>query len=77
MKAVELLIIGTPLLKEMSKYGLKQNDYKYIDLFADYQQLKQDRRNKYAAIVNELSEKYNISESTVKRLIKRFNASVK
>lgn len=40
MKAVELLIIGTPLLKEMSKYGLKQNDYKYIDLFADYQQLK-------------------------------------
>ena len=77
MKTVDLIKIGSPLLKEISKYGLKQNDYRYIGLYADYQHLRIEQNEKYEAVICELAIKYKISESTVKRIIRRFSQTIK
>lgn len=75
MKAVKLLKIGRELLKLMSLFDLKVSDYKYVDLFMEYSMLRENDV-KYTAAIMELSEKYHISESSVKRIIRRFEQEI-
>lgn len=60
----------------MSKYGIRQEDYRFIDMYEEYVNMRKDGE-KYAYIVAVLSEKYGISESSVKRLIRRLSYEVK
>lgn len=75
MKAVNILRIGNELLKMMSLYDLRVGDYKYIEMYSEY---VKERKNhvKYDAIIFHLSQKYGISESSVKRLIRRLDREV-
>ncbi len=76
MKAVEFLKIGRELLKLLSNFGLRCDDYKHIELFEEYMQMRKNGdKVDYALYI--LSNKYNISESTVKRIIRRFSKEVK
>ncbi len=75
MKAVELLKLGESLLKVMSSFGLRPEDWKYIAMYDEYQSLR-GRGMKYAYVMAELSEKYGISESTLKRIVRRFSKGV-
>ena len=59
------------LLKMMSDFDLRTSDWKYIDLYSEFVKNKQNHI-KYNTNIFILSEKYNISESSVKRLIRRF-----
>lgn len=76
MKAVELLKLGAELLKTMSKVDLRTSDYRYIDMCEEYANLRKEGC-KVEAIYYILSEKYGVSESTVKRAIRRCLREVK
>lgn len=66
--------IGDEMLKLLSKYDVKIEDYR----FTSYFEYERRRRNheKYIAIVAELAELYGISQSTVERVIRRLRRTV-
>ena len=75
MKAINLLKIGSELLKIMSFCDLKIDDWKYLELYSEYVKSR-NNRVKYSAMICELAEKYGISESSVKRIIRRFEQEI-
>lgn len=76
MLVADLLKIGSELLKILSKYDVKIDDYRFVDLYFDYE--KQRRNNeKYIVVLDELSRKYKVSQSTIERLIRRLRKTVK
>ena len=75
MKVVKMLEIGRDLLKFMSDNGLRHDDYLYVGMFHEYEYRRRNHE-KYSVIVGELSRKYLVSESTVKRLIRRLGREV-
>lgn len=75
MKIVEFLRIGYELLKLMSNFGLKCEDYKYIEMYDEYSRLRSNGE-KTDYILAVLSDKYKLSESTIKRVIRRFSKEV-
>lgn len=68
MKIYELLQFNKELLKRLCFAGIKPEDYKYADLFADYDRLRQEGEKK-TYIVAYLSDKYGISERKVYSVI--------
>lgn len=75
MKAARILLIGRELLKLMSICDLKIDDYKYLEMYSEYVKAR-NSKVKYSAIIMELSDKYGISESSVKRIIRRFEREI-
>ena len=75
MKASRILLIGCELLKLMSICDLKIDDYKYLEMYSEYVKAR-NHNVKYCAIICELAEKYEISESSVKRIIRRFEQEI-
>ncbi len=72
MKAVEFLKIAREMLKLMSVYDLRREDYKHIELYDDYTKMRGEGV-KVDYILSVLSSKYGVSESTVKRIVRRFS----
>lgn len=75
MKAAKLLKIGAEILKMMSENDLRVKDVQHLDLYVEYKKARENHV-KYNAIIYDLSLRYNISESTVKRIIRRFERDV-
>lgn len=75
MKAARILLIGCELLKMMSICDLRIDDYKYLELYSEYVKAR-NNKVKYSAIIYDLAEKYGISESSVKRIIRRFEREI-
>lgn len=75
MKAIELLKVGSELLKLMSTCDLLVDDWKNIAMYEEYTALRK-AGEKCAYITAMLSEKYKVSESTVKRVVKRLSDEV-
>ena len=75
MKVVELVKISIETLKMMSKHDIKLNDWKHIEMFEEYLDMRRNRE-KFRYIMAYLAEKYKISESTVKRIVKRLSEEV-
>ena len=71
MKVVNFLELCSNMLELMSQHDIKVSDYKYVDLYSDYVRMRKEGI-KYIVVIMELSDKYNVSESTVKRVVKRF-----
>ena len=76
MEVVEFLKMSRELLKKMSKYDLKCNDYEHIEMFEEYARMR-CRGDKVDYILCVLSEEYGMSESTIKRIVKRLSGEVK
>lgn len=68
MKLYELLDFNKELLKRLCSAGIKPEDYKYADLFADYERLNREGEKK-TYIVAMLADKYGISERKVYSVI--------
>lgn len=68
MKIYELLDFNKELLKRLCFAGIKPEDYKYADLFADYERLNREGEKK-TYIVATLADKYGISERKVYSVI--------
>lgn len=72
MKIYELLDFNKELLKRLCFAGIKPEDYKYADLFAEYERLNREGEKK-TYIVATLAEKYGISERQVYAVIGRLS----
>lgn len=71
MTLYEVLAINKEMINRLQKYGVKPDDCRYIDLYRDYLQLRDDGE-KVTYIVSLLSERYHVSERKVYSLVKRF-----
>ena len=69
MKVIEILNFNRELLKRLQAAGIRLEDARYIDLYADYTRLL-DQGEK-------VSEKYSVSERKVYALVKRFQSDCK
>ena len=76
MKVVELVKISTKILEMMSNSDIRTGDYKFVEMYEEYKRLR-NAGEKYWYIIASLAERYSISESSVKRLIRRFENEVK
>lgn len=76
MKVIEYLKIGREFLKLMSILDLRRDDYQHIELYEDYMKMRYDG-DKVDYILRVLSDRYGLSESTVKRIVRRFSQEVK
>lgn len=68
MKLYELLDFNKELLKRLWFAGIKPEDYRYADLFADYERMCRNGKKK-TYIVAMLADKYGISERKVYSVI--------
>ena len=75
MKVVKILEFGRDLLKFMSDNDLKRDDYLFIGMYQEYEYRRRNHE-KYTVIISELSHKYRLGESTVKRLVRRLSREV-
>jgi Mor family transcriptional regulator len=71
MTVYEILNFNKELLNRLVLTGFKQEDYRFIDLYSEYEQMLQNG-DKVTYIVSVLSDKYRVSERKVYELIKRF-----
>ena len=76
MKIIELLRFNREILKRMSNNDIKTNDWVYVEMFNEYEQMR-DRGDKVTWIVSYLAEKYGCSERSINRIISRFKGDVK
>lgn len=75
MKAADLIHFNEKSMKAMSDIGIKIGDYRHLYLWNDYYALINDGNKKtYALAV--VAKRYNVSERTVLRIIKRFDAEI-
>lgn len=76
MKLYELLDFNKELLKRLEEAGIRLEDARYVDLYADYVHLlNQGEKVSYSVAL--LSEKYSVSERKVYALVKRFQSDCK
>lgn len=76
MKVVDLLKIGGEMLKLMSENEVNRDDYRFISLYEEFQNMR-NLGVKYRECVRMLAEDYGISKSTVERVISRLDRDVK
>lgn len=76
MLGVELVKINRKPMELMSKSGLRAEDYKYVDMYDEYQRMRTDGE-KVNYILAHLAERYGVSESSVKRIVRRFSGEVR
>ncbi len=69
MKVYEILTLYQESFDKISSLGVRIEDYKYVDLYNEYVELKGNFKMTY--IVARLSEKYHISERSVYSIVER------
>ena len=75
VSAYSLLKLNINQVELMSKCDLSMDDVRYVPMYEEYLQLLKDGAKKKQTIVY-LAERYFLSESTVKRAIKRLSQRV-
>ena len=76
MKVIEILRFNKEILERLSKNDIKTDDWEYVEMFNEYEQLRKEGE-KVTWIIDTLSEKYGCSERTIHRIISRFKGDVK
>ena len=71
MTVYEILNFNKEFLFRLALIGFKPEDYRFIDLYSEYEQMLQNG-DKVTYIVSVLSDKYEVSERKVYAIIKRF-----
>ena len=72
MKVYEVLASSRFLLATMNRNGVCADDIMYLDMFYEYRDMLAEGR-KDAEIRDFLSNKYKLSSSTIKRVMKHLN----
>ena len=62
-------------MKMMSECGIKSDDWKHVKMYDEYTSMRLNKE-KFRYIMAYLAEKYRMSESTVKRIVKRLSREV-
>lgn len=76
MTAAELIKINRKGMELMSEADLRTDDYRYVPMYDEYHRMRKDGE-KVNYIIAHLAEAYRVSESSVKRIIKRLSKEVK
>lgn len=69
MKVYEILSLNPQFLKMLHEFGIRIDDYQWIDLYREYREMR-DKGEKIVFIVAFLSDKYGVCERKVYKLIK-------
>lgn len=75
MLVADFVKISSETMKLLSKFDIRTNDFRYVDMYADYEKMA-NRGDKISYIVTMLSDKYSVSEATVYRMLRRFKATI-
>ena len=76
MLAIDLVRFCGEILKRLSDADIRLDDYKYVEMCDEYCNLVESGHKKeYAMAI--VTEKYGVSESTVRRAVRRLNKAVK
>jgi Mor family transcriptional regulator len=75
MKVHELLTFNKELLSRLINAGVKPEDYRYVELFREYELLK-GQGEKVTYIVAFLAQKYRISERNIYAITARMARDV-
>lgn len=75
MKMAKLLKISMDMLKLMSEYGVKIDDWQYVDTYYDFLNMR-DNKVKYRNAIKILAEEKHISPRTLERVFKRLSRVV-
>lgn len=75
MVVANLVKIAAEMLKILSKYDVRTDDYRYADMYFLYTRRRAEHV-KHSCIVTELSGIYGLSESTVERILRRLRRDV-
>ncbi len=75
MKAIEIVKICRDILKMLSKSDINVRDWRYVDMYNDYHELKRTGL-KIRSVAQELADRYDISVCTVFRTIKKFEKEI-
>jgi hypothetical protein len=75
MKIHELVSFNRELLKKIHSAGIRPDDYKYADLYAEYRVLVASGE-KVTWAVAALSALYGVSERQVYRIVRRMKSTV-
>lgn len=75
MKIADLMKISKETMKMMSKCGIKTDDWQHLEMLDEYHSMR-EKCEKFRYIIAHLAEKYRLSESSVRRIIKRLSADV-
>ena len=73
MKVIELLKIGSEMLKLMSQNEVNRDDWRFVPMYDEFQQMRKNGV-KYREAVRMLAEDYHVSRATVERAIKRLES---
>lgn len=76
MTRYELFQLNKSLMEALVENGIDPKDVKYLDLMAEYKDIKA-KHHKVGYIVYHLSEKYQMSERGIYKLIDRMTKRVK
>ena len=76
MKVIEILRFNKEILERLSKNDIRTDDWAYVDLYNEYEQLR-NAGEKVTWIIDTLSAKYGCSERTTHRIISRFKCDAK
>lgn len=76
MRLIELVKISSDAMKVMSDSGIRTEDWQHVGMYDEYAAMR-NRREKFRYIIAYLAEKYGISESTVKRVVRRLSREVR
>ena len=75
MRGVELVKISIETLKMMSNSGIRTGDWQHVKMYEEYLDMR-SKCEKFRYIMAYLAEKYRLSESSVKRIVKRLSSEV-
>jgi len=75
MKALELLRIGATMLSVMSENDIMRDDYKYLNAYDSFLNMRRNRV-KYRSAIKMLAEENNVGERTLERIFKRLAKEV-
>lgn len=75
MKRADLIDFNKETLQKLKRAGIRLDDYKYVDLYHDYEKLSKTEPSRKVVILT-LAQKHHLSDRQVYNIINHMKASV-
>lgn len=75
MKRADLILFNAELMQKLRKAGIRPDDYKYADLYREYQRLAQTDSSRKVIILS-LAQRYGYTDRQVYNIIKHMEKMI-
>lgn len=75
MKRADLILFNEELMRKLRKAGVRPDDYKYADLYREYQRLMRTDSSRKVIILS-LAEKFGYTDRQVYNIIKHMEKRI-